>query len=266
MLLVTWIIYSRLRQRRKVQVGIGSGGVYFRGLDLIPWSNIKEIKVAKRNVNYGRRYPRYRMCLVITTYSPVKYGERISVFERVSRFAARLIGDNPDEIIIDPSYFIPISMNDLSTLLREYYEKYKEERRPLVAEDFPEQEYKEVHKMTEEKIFAWLQWWPVKLAIFVAVTSALLFARFAFGIGWFNVVGIPFLILVYFFRSVAFGAFFSAGALLVILGVSALVFFIFYERVFKFRDLFGYLIILFVIVMILLQMKQMWSEMRRKRR
>jgi len=115
------LLVLRLWQLKRVQLGIGKGGVYVRGTPkLLSWSEIKKIELIW--------HPKHKKSIKIKTYSPIEKGKEVSWFEKIMRSAANAFGEELDTILIHGRDFISIPFEELIKLLQTYHEKYKEER------------------------------------------------------------------------------------------------------------------------------------------
>ncbi len=109
------IFIFRILEVKRLQVGIGSAGVYLRGYGFLPWAEIKTISMGSDSD--GREQ------IEIVTYDAPETN-----FEKSSWFKKTIRHVSPSNMyIIHGKDFISIPLKELADLLQQYHAKYKGE-------------------------------------------------------------------------------------------------------------------------------------------
>jgi len=112
------IIVFRLRQLKKVQLGIGKAGFYTRGLSkLLTWSEIKTIDLVK--------HPKHGKSIKIQLHGSYEQEKKTSSLAKIFHLIALVFGEDPNILYIYNRDFISIPLEELLILLRKCHEQYK---------------------------------------------------------------------------------------------------------------------------------------------
>ncbi len=109
----------RLRQLKKIQIGIGASGLYLRGYGLLTWAEINKMEMGQHN-HHGKS-------IKITTYGSTRQGGELTVPAAAHRSLFDVFGESLDEMFIVGSEFISIPLEELFSLLQEYHKEYQQE-------------------------------------------------------------------------------------------------------------------------------------------
>jgi hypothetical protein len=111
------LLIFRVRQLKKIQIGVGPGGLYLRGYGLLTWSEIEKMQMWQHD--------RHGKSIKITTYAPAQQGDELSRSSSAKRTLFDAFGESLDEMFIVGGEFISIPLEELLSLLQEYHKEYQ---------------------------------------------------------------------------------------------------------------------------------------------
>lgn len=189
------LMIFRLWQLKKVQLAVGSGGVYIRGYGMLPWSEIKTIQMW-RHAQRGK-------CIRIITYSPIERGAESSRGEEVKRLFTRIFEINPNEMFIFSDEFISVPMQELASLLQKYHSEYSQDDRSFDFKGSALVLKSELPKRlsVRSKLFLYLGLMAVIIPVSLAVVLIMQKEMFAF---YSTVISSAFIIPMALFRGLRF--------------------------------------------------------------